>query len=103
MTAKAKDSGLTSRQAVLDAAHALKYCGDTIGAKNDAYERLERAVDALIATVKTAEIRALREGEVMGAYMDFDRFYADKSWSSAHYLVEYGQFISEATVKANMS
>jgi hypothetical protein len=48
----------------------------------------------------TMNMRPLREGEVMGAYMDFDRT-ADKSWSSAEYLTKFGQFISQRTVEVN--
>jgi hypothetical protein len=40
----------------------------------------------------------LREGQVMNAYMQFDRT-ADKSWTPAEYLVRYGMYISELTVK----
>ena len=40
--------------------------------------------------------RVLREGEVMGAYMDFDRT-ASREWSSAEYLTRFGLFISERT------
>jgi hypothetical protein len=42
--------------------------------------------------------RPLREGEVMGAYMDFDRNIANKSWSNAEYLIRFGLFVSECTV-----
>ena len=42
--------------------------------------------------------RPLREGEVMGAYMDFDHNIANKSWSNAEYLIRFGLFISECTV-----
>lgn len=47
-------------------------------------------------TQQTVKPRAMREGEVMGAYMDFDRT-ADKTWSAAEYLVRFGLFISERT------
>lgn len=53
------------------------------------------------AQIGTLAPRALRESEVMGFYMDFDRRIADRSWDSAEYLVKYGQFISEKTVEAN--
>ena len=43
--------------------------------------------------------RPLREGEVMGAYIDFDRT-ADKSWSNAEYLTRFGLYISERTAAA---
>jgi hypothetical protein len=45
-------------------------------------------------------MRPLREGEVMGAYMEFDRK-ADKSWTPAEYLVWFGLYVSERTVAAN--
>ena len=38
----------------------------------------------------------LREGEVMGAYMDFDRT-ADRAWTNAEYLVRFGLHISKLT------
>lgn len=44
--------------------------------------------------------RTLREGEVMGTYMDFDRT-ADPAWTSAEYLTRFGAFISERTVLAS--
>ena len=45
-------------------------------------------------------VRPLREGEVMGAYMEFDRT-ADRSWTPAEYLVRYGLYVSQRTVDAN--
>ena len=57
---------------------------------------------ALIAALKAAlaepVARPLREGEVMGAYIDFDRNTANKSWSNAEYLIRFGLFVSERTV-----
>jgi hypothetical protein len=47
-----------------------------------------------------ALVRALREGEVMGAYIDFDRR-ADRSWTPAEYLVKFGQYVSRRTAEAN--
>lgn len=41
--------------------------------------------------------RVLREGEVMGAYMEFDRK-ANKAWTPAEYLVKFGLHISECTI-----
>jgi hypothetical protein len=45
-------------------------------------------------------VRPLREGEVMGAYMEFDRT-ADRAWSSADYLVKFGLYVSRRTAEAN--
>lgn len=45
-------------------------------------------------------LRELREGEVMAAYMEFDRT-ASKSWTNAEYLVQFGIFISNRTIKMN--
>ena len=45
-------------------------------------------------------VRPLREGEVMGAYMEFDRN-ADRRWTNAEYLVQFGLHISRCTVQAN--
>lgn len=55
---------------------------------------------ASVPLYETPPMRELREGEVMGAYMEFDRT-ADKSWSPATYLIEYGLYVSKQTVKAN--
>lgn len=46
------------------------------------------------------QARALREGEVLGVYMDFDRA-ADKSWPSAEYLVRFGEYVSQRTAEVN--
>jgi hypothetical protein len=43
--------------------------------------------------------RALRDGEVMGAYMDFDRT-ANRAWTSAEYIVHFGVYVSQRTVAA---
>jgi len=43
-----------------------------------------------------AKSTPLREGQVMGAYMDFDRT-ADPTWTPAEYLVRFGMFISTKT------
>ena len=45
-------------------------------------------------------VRALREGEVMGAYMDFDRT-ADRAWAPAEYLVRFGEYVSQRTAEVN--
>ncbi|MCA3068778.1 MAG: hypothetical protein IOD11_00025 [Rhodocyclaceae bacterium] len=45
-------------------------------------------------------VRALREGEVMGAYIDFDRA-ADRAWTPAEYLVRFGQYVSQRTAEVN--
>lgn len=45
-------------------------------------------------------VRPLREGEVMGAYMEFDRT-ADRTWKPADYLVRFGLYVSQRTVEAN--
>lgn len=61
-------------------------------------DRAEEAAEA--APSASGGMRALREGEVMGAYMDFDRT-ADKNWTTAEYLVRFGQYVSVRTVMAN--
>ena len=45
-------------------------------------------------------VRPLREGEVMGAYMEFDRT-ADRAWTPAEYLVQFGLHVSRCTAEAN--
>lgn len=45
-------------------------------------------------------VRPLREGGVMGAYMEFDRT-ADRAWTPAEYLVRFGLYVSQRTVDAN--
>ena len=45
-------------------------------------------------------VRRLREGEVMGVYMDFDRT-ADAAWTRAEYLLHFGAAVSDATVQVN--
>lgn len=45
-------------------------------------------------------VRPLREGELMAAYMDFDRR-ADKTLPPAEYLLRFAAAVSSATVKAN--
>jgi hypothetical protein len=45
-------------------------------------------------------IRPLREGELMGVYMEFDRT-AVKTWGPTQYLLRFGAAVSQATVKAN--
>ena len=45
-------------------------------------------------------VRALREGEVMGAYIDFDRT-ADRAWTPAEYLVRFGVYVSQRTAEVN--
>ena len=49
---------------------------------------------------RPSKIRALREGEIMGLYMDFDR-HADKAWTSAEYLLRFGAAVSLATAVTN--
>ena len=44
--------------------------------------------------------RVLRDGEVMMAYMEFDRT-ADSSWGNVEYLVNFGLYISKMTVEFN--
>ncbi len=54
---------------------------------------------SLIATDKegtASHLLPLREGEIMGAYMDFDRT-ADKSWNTVEYLTRFGAYISALT------
>ena len=46
------------------------------------------------------EIASLREGEIMGVYLDFDR-YADPTLTPAEFLLRFGVAVSAATVKAN--
>jgi len=48
----------------------------------------------------TTNLRPLREGELMAAYLDFDR-HADKTLPPAEYLLRFGAAVSDATVKAN--
>jgi len=45
-------------------------------------------------------VRRLREGEVMGVYLDFDRT-ADRTWTGAEYLLRFGAAVSAATVQVN--
>ena len=45
-------------------------------------------------------VRALREGEVMGAYIDFART-SDRAWTPAEYLVRFGEYVSQRTAKVN--
>ena len=44
-------------------------------------------------------IRPLREGEVLGAYLEFDRT-ADPAWTNSEYLLRFGVAMSAATVRA---
>ena len=57
------------------------------------------SADAVGAQVERG-VRALREGEVMGAYIDFDRT-ADRAWTPAEYLVRFGEFVSQRTAEVN--
>lgn len=45
-------------------------------------------------------VRPLREGEVMGVYLDFDRR-ADRAQPPVDYLLGFGAAVSAATVAAN--
>ena len=45
-------------------------------------------------------VRRLREGEVMGVYLDFDRT-ADPAWTNSEYLLRFGAAVSAATVQVN--
>lgn len=58
-----------------------------------------QADTAVVAQVVRG-VRPLREGEVMGLYLDFDR-HADKTLPPAEYLLRFGAAVSEATVKVN--
>ena len=62
-------------------------------------ERNETAQPAPVGQVERG-VRPLREGEVMGAYIDFDRT-ADKTWTPAEYLVAFGIHVSELTARVN--
>lgn len=46
------------------------------------------------------QARALREGEVMNAYLEFDRG-ADRNWTNAEYILKFGEAVSAATAVAN--
>ena len=45
-------------------------------------------------------IEPLREGEIMGVYLDFDR-YADPALTPAQYVLLFGAAVSDATMRAN--
>jgi len=65
----------------------------------NAVQNMHTAINNFVAirsAVLPPPIRALREGEIMGAYVDFDRT-ANKSWAPAEYLVKFGLHISECT------
>lgn len=61
-----------------------------------AFAKLKAENDALRAAPAAPSV--LSEGKIMGLYMEFDRR-ADKNWHPADYLIKWGQFVSEATLK----
>lgn len=52
------------------------------------------------AELQAKSLRPLREGELMGVYMDFDRT-AVKAWGPTQYLLHFGAAVSKATVEVN--
>lgn len=86
------------RRSLIRSAYML---GQMVGAAE--LDRLRAQVAALQAerdALPAPGLRPLREGEVMGAYMEFDRT-ADRSWNSPDYLVWFGLHVSRCTVQAN--
>ncbi len=76
--------------------YARMYGVDAIGPR----ETLEKFIAQQKAVEDDGRVRALREGEVMGAYMDFDRT-ADRALTPTEYLVQFGQYVSQRTAEVN--
>ena len=53
----------------------------------------------LYTSTQVEQVRTLREGEIMGVYLEFDR-HADPKWTDAEYLLKFGAAVSKATTEA---
>lgn len=65
------------------------------------HDELKALLDKARAAAEPLEMRELREGEVIAAYMEFDRSADKSSWNNVEYLTQFGMFVSRQTKRTN--